>query len=510
MIDLSYLPYQLKQEQLDALYFCLNRNEAIMSLGTGVGKTITSCCLIKHLLEQTNSVAVFIIPSKAIKAFKKEMKLCNLEYNLWESSECQDVESAKITIVTHTALAKYNKEIINFIENKNAIGIVDEVHNFSANYDTLKPTLNKGTKALVSIRPYFKRFYALTATTIKNNVMSLYTMCNIVKPHYFGSPTNFKRKYCIINRQYIKVKSKNPRFNGYTKVIEKVTGLKKSDELERLKNNLIIFRQLKYNIEYDDIDIDLDNSLWEKYKYIGKGSFMKTKPKSQLSEFSIRLIELQKLMDNCSEYYTPYILSNKEEVLLNLIKKLFKEGHIPIVYCFYLDTIDRIKFILKQSDIDIDDVFVISGQVPKKERVLVEDRIAKNTVTIINKAGTESINLQKADTMIYYNIPWSVEEYLQSIGRITRNDTKFDKQLVYFLQYEGTIDNYKALNIKNRVNTVEQFQGEQIASSNGVNLTEEDRSNLRKLLLWCVDQDKPLTKQELINKIHSLSKIKKN
>ena len=36
MIDLSYLPYKLKQEQLDALEFCLNRNEAIMSLGTGV------------------------------------------------------------------------------------------------------------------------------------------------------------------------------------------------------------------------------------------------------------------------------------------------------------------------------------------------------------------------------------------------------------------------------------------------------------------------------------------
>ena len=40
----------------------------------------------------------------------------------------------------------------------------------------------EGTKALVNIRPNFKKFYALTATTVKNNVMSLYTMCNIVKP----------------------------------------------------------------------------------------------------------------------------------------------------------------------------------------------------------------------------------------------------------------------------------------------------------------------------------------
>ena len=228
---------------------------------------------------------------------------------------------------------------------------------------------------------------------------------------------------------------------------------------------------------------------------------MKSKPKNQLSEFSIRLIELQKLMDNCSEFYDPYLISNKEKALIKLIKQLFKEGHIPIIYCFYLDTIDRVKKVLEESDIKIDDIFIISGQIPKKERALVEDKIAKNTVTIINKAGTESINLQKADTMIYYNIPWSIDEYLQSIGRITRNDTKFDKQYVYFLQYEGTIDNYKAININNRLNVVEQFQGEQIISSDGIHLSETDRSKLKQFLLWCTKLDKPLSKEELLNKI---------
>lgn len=502
MIDLSYLPYKLKQEQLDALEFCLNRNEAIMSLGTGVGKTITSCCLIKHYLDiDKKAVVVFIIPSKAIKAFQKEMKLCNLEYNLWESSDKKDIKDSRITIVTHTALAKYNKDIIKFIKNKNAIGVVDEIHNFSANYDSPKPILNKGTKALVNIRPNFKKFYALTATTVKNNVMSLYTMCNIVKPFYLGSPSTFKKKYCKIQQQFIRIKSKNPKFQGYTKTIEKVTGLKDSKELNRLKDNLIIFRQLKYDVVYNDIDIELDSNLWNKYKYIGEGLFMKSKPKNQLSEFSIRLIELQKLMDNCSEFYDPYLISNKEKALIKLIKQLFKEGHIPIIYCFYLDTIGRVKKVLEESGIKIDDIFVISGQIPKKERALVEDKIAKNTVTIINKAGTESINLQKADTMIYYNIPWSIDEYLQSIGRITRNDTKFDKQYVYFLQYEGTIDNYKALNINNRLNVVEQFQGEQIISSDGIHLSETDRSKLKQFLLWCTKLDKPLSKEELLNKI---------
>ena len=237
--------------------------------------------------------------------------------------------------------------------------------------------------------------------------------------------------------------------------------MKKSKELEDKKNALIIFRQLEYNIETNEIDIPLDIGLWNRYRYIGSGAYNKNIKLSQLAEFNIRLIELQRVMDNTSEYFESYLLSNKEQALINLIKKLLKEGHIPIIYCFYLETINRVKKILEDSNLDIDEIFIISGKVPKKERALVEDKITKNTVTIINRAGTESINLQKADTMIFYNISWSVDEYLQCIGRITRNDTEFDKQLVYFLEYEGTLDNYKVFNIKSMTNSVEQFQREE-------------------------------------------------
>ena len=500
-MDLSYLPFKLKQEQLDALDFCYKRDAAIMSLGTGVGKTITSCVLIKQLLlDYKDSIAIFIIPSRAIKAFEKEMKRCYLEYDLWESSGKKESSNTKILLVTHTSLVKYQKELQELLKDKICFGVVDEIHNFSVNYETAKPTPNKGTKVLISLRPFFKRFYALTATTVKNNVMSLYTMCNIVKPNYFGSPRTFQNKYCTTYNQYLKIKGKYGK--TFTKQITKVTGLKKSKELEDKKNALIIFRQLEYNIETNEINIPLDIGLWNRYRYIGSGAYNKNVKLSQLAEFNIRLIELQRVMDNTSEYFESYLLSNKEQALINLIKKLLKEGHIPIIYCFYLETINRVKKILEDSNLDIDEIFIISGKVPKKERALVEDKITKNTVTIINRAGTESINLQKADTMIFYNISWSVDEYLQCIGRITRNDTEFDKQLIYFLEYEGTLDNYKVFNIKSMTNTVEQFQGEQLVTSDGISLTEKDRTKLRKILLWCTEQEYPITKDELLKMIH--------
>lgn len=507
MVDVSYLPYKLKEEQLEALEFCYSKTNAIMALGTGVGKTITSCCLVKQLLEDDpKAVALFIIPSKAIKAFKKELNICNLKYHLWESNVKQNTPGARILIVTHTALNKYVKSLQQFLSRYHCIGVVDEIHNFTVNYDTTPYSINKRTRALLEVRPYCSHFYGLTATTVKNNAMSLYTMCNIVEPNYFGSPQQFQKKYCDTKTTFYKIKTRW----GSEKTITKTTinGFKKSREFEIKKNNLIIFKQLKYDIEYYDIDIPLDEGLWEKYVAIGKGDIILKETKSKLSNYSFRLIALQRLMDNNiiideegKIISQPTTMTNKEKELLNLISKLLKEGHIPLIYCFYLETIERVKSILENSPLGIEDIFIISGQIPQRERAQIEDKISQNTVTIFNRAGTESINLQKADTIIYYNLPWSIDEYLQSLGRITRNDTKFEKQLVYFLQYEGTIDNYKAFIIKNRINLIEQVQGAQLDTSDNINLSSEDTKQLKNLLLWCYDQEHPVTKTELLDQI---------
>lgn len=505
-IDLSYLPYNLKQEQLDALKFCYERKTAIMSLGTGVGKTITTCCLVKQLLQDIpKSIAIFIIPVKAIKAFKKELGICDLKYHLWTSDEQINSPGARILITTHTALHKYVDYFKKTFSRYECIGVVDEIHNFTVNYDTDPYTINKRTQALLDIRPLFSHFYALTATTIKNDAMSLYTMSNIVRPQYFGSPSQFQNKYCDVKKSFYKIKTRWGTQKTITKTV--ITGFKPSRELEAKKADLIIFKQLSYNIEFNDIDIPLDNGLWEKYTYIGSGKLPLKETKSKMSEYSLRLIALQRLMDNHDIkdkddklVFEHVPNTNKEIELINLVNKLIDEGHIPLIYCFYLDTIDRLKNILEQEK-KVKEVFIISGQVPQRERARVEDKIAPGTVTIFNRAGTESINLQKADTIIYYNLPWSIDEYLQSLGRITRNDTKFNKQLVYFLQYEGTVDNYRTFVIKNRINLIEQFQGSQLDSSDDIKLSNEDTKMLKKLLLWCCNQNKPVTKMQLLEEI---------
>ena len=100
--------------------------------------------------------------------------------------------------------------------------------------------------------------------------------------------------------------------------------------------------------------------------------------------------------------------------------------------------------------------------------------------------------------MIFYNIPWGIQEYLQCLGRITRNDTEFTKQYVYFLEYEGTIDNYKMIKIKDKLGKVEQVQGDQLDSSEGISIDTDDMKECRNLLLWTYQNNSPVSKATLL------------
>ena len=77
-----------------------------------------------------------------------------------------------------------------------------------------------------------------------------------------------------------------------------------------------------------------------------------------------------------------------------------------------------------------------------KEKQL-KQKLGPRSVTLITSAGTESVNLQRANNLIFYEIPFPLRQFIQACGRITRMDSNYDKFQVYILEAEGTIDTYK-------------------------------------------------------------------
>ena len=67
--------------------------------------------------------------------------------------------------------------------------------------------------------------------------------------------------------------------------------------------------------------------------------------------------------------------------------------------------------------------------------------------------------MQKANSIIFYDLPYDIVKIMQVIGRITRIDTKFNEQYIEVIEAFGTTDTYKRLCMEKNIKLVETLFG---------------------------------------------------
>jgi superfamily II DNA/RNA helicase len=240
---------------------------------------------------------------------------------------------------------------------------------------------------------------------------------------------------------------------------------------------------------------------------------------SEERNFSKRLHDLQRFIDRAyeeddelvelSRAYGASTYSTKEDVLVDTLKAALAKDYSLIVYTSYKDTVERLNSVLKSRRIELGlgRIYNITGAVNQKDREKVEDKINKNDVVIITSAGTESINLQKCNCVIFYDIPFSSKEIIQCIGRITRVDTKHPTQYIIFCGVNDSIDEYKYALFQMHLGVIQR------AINVGTNIPLSDMGidaelvkELREKLLWKYKD--PIKKKIRKNKRQVKSKIR--
>ena len=121
---------------------------------------------------------------------------------------------------------------------------------------------------------------------------------------------------------------------------------------------------------------------------------------------------------------------------------------------------------------------MVTGKVSDKKRREAETEMRGRDIVIITKAGTESINLQQANHLIYYNIPFAIGSIIQSIGRIARMDSKYSAQYVHVIEASDTVDTYKRLLFQERKELIEDLFG---PDPNLPSMTDLDRDTIMKM-----------------------------
>ena len=202
---------EVGQEQVDAINFMLSRRSSIVSLQTGLGKTLSVMVANKIIQDNyPNVTTIIVVPVKAVKSFKREIKRIGYkigDVGIISTAEISyDLKNNKIFLFTDTNIVKYVElleEIKKAKNNGKFVLIVDEAHK-------LQDPKSAFVKTMVEVRGFCSVFIGLTATPILNSLDSLYHIVSFFAPGFLGRKTQFDNEYTIwhLADQYIKGGSK--------------------------------------------------------------------------------------------------------------------------------------------------------------------------------------------------------------------------------------------------------------------------------------------------------------
>ena len=408
--------WPLTEEQNEVVDFMIHKNKCINACQTGFGKTystLTAACWL--LLKYSELHVVALIPQKAVKAFKRELEeKLRVKYNIISSQDTRQQEGARIHLITQTMLKDNMEYITELAKAHKILLMIDEAH-------ILEDNKSKFYNYVANIRPFVQVIWAMTATPLKNDIEGLYWLINMLDPNILSDWWRFRSTYCILERHmayrmYGKGKNKQKKRCEVTEIV----GYKNLDRLHKILDEYIIIKQKPYNLKYYYHKTELNEKEQDHYLEAGKGLLRE----SAKDSFAVRMHDLQMVVDNINEKYkVEEKLSSKEQLFLSLIKKKMELKQPSIVYCDYNDVIDRLEklLLISKKQTGVKQILKVTGDIPLKERTKVEEQIDNNTIVLITSAGSESVNLQKANSIIFYDIPFSIKTYIQTIRSCYKN-----------------------------------------------------------------------------------------
>lgn len=414
-----------------------------------------------------------VVPNSALGSFKNELtNKLKQPYSIYTAKEYKTEPNAHYNIFTYSKL-DFLEEYLEANKGVPKILIVDEVHSIAS-------TKSARGKLMRKFRPEFNCVFGATATPLLNDLKELYHIANFVVPGVFGTFKSFEDEYLIYKLKSIYRKGMRKAMK-----VKEYIGCKNLDKLSKHLETFCIIKRQEYNIQHHFKQVNLTAQEELDYEDCSKGV---EKDYGDEQQLSARMHNLQRLVDGAYEPYEKPCLCSKEKLLVTVLKEILGRNESVLIYTEYNQTISRIERVLKACSklLGYNTIKYITGDTKLEDRQALEREMPLKTIVIMSQAGYQSMNLQKANNIIIYDMPYSIGAYIQLIGRICRMDTTYDTQHIYYLEALNTIDTYKLYIVRNKMSMINALLGTDgnLPDIDLKGLDKMNRDYLKKKLLW--------------------------
>jgi superfamily II DNA/RNA helicase len=411
-IDFSLIKADLFPYQKEGIEFAVFREGAIIADDMGLGKTVQAIgtAVIKKEIFDFKRTLV-ICPASLKEQWKNEIERFSNEQAVVVEGLPQEREQiyrkskAYFLILNYETVLRDSEAINKYQTDFIILDEAQRIKNYATKTSDAIKSLNK-THSLV-----------ITGTPIENKLIDLYSIVAFIDPYFLAPLWEFSYQHCLFDE-----KMKN-KITGYYNL---------SDLKERLQSILIrrekrnVLKQLP-NISEFDVPVEMHPRQAEYHASFAKGIAAILRKKFitpfDMQKLMLLLSKMRMVCDstNLVDYETNYSpkLDELQDILFEKLD-INTNGKKIIIFSEWIRMNNIIGKMLRENNVGFAE---LSGNIPVKHRGKLIQKFEENKdckVFLSTEAGGSGLNLQVADTVVNFELPWNPAKKNQRLGRIDR------------------------------------------------------------------------------------------
>jgi SNF2 family DNA or RNA helicase len=453
----EHLPHQIETVRKVLRYF---RGRVLLADEVGLGKTIEACLLLREFLLRGMAVRVLIlVPAALVSQWQEELSSkFALDFHVLDS---RDDEWKDKNLVLSSINAAKGKRCIDAITARDwDLVIVDEAHH-------CKNRTSKNWKLVNSLRR--RHLFLLSATPVQNDLLEIYNLLTLLEPGHLKNESDFKKNFIkrgnprdpknrnrlrqllgevMIRNTRSLVSVSLPRRYAHTMIVvpdkEEAEFYTNIDRYLRLRRPSVKAGHACEDAQTDessvnyDLPVDApDNPIHaaDRDTRLDPAASGNADGPAPLSRMRINhllmaagshpqgiapMLEQLSVEDSRAAVLAKSARSlgrtAKEKKLLELLKA--NRETKTLVFASFSETLLRLEKLLAEEKIP---AAVFSGRQSAAEKDAAVKRFEESALVLLcSESGGEGRNLQFANTLINFDLPWNPMRIEQRIGRIHR------------------------------------------------------------------------------------------
>jgi superfamily II DNA or RNA helicase len=436
--------------------FCRRLPVTLLADDVGLGKTISAGLIISELIARSRLSKILIVCPKILaQQWKDELEskfaiLAKIAFgkDLVEA----DLDDIGAVITTYNSARLYLEKIP---EDRFQMLVLDEAHKLRNLYGAQKtPEVAKRFRKALEDRR-FPFVLMLTATPIQNRLWDIYSLVDLLTvarghDNPFGSPGMFARRFIADNKEQARELKLEARDEFRSIVYGYMSRVRRGDAKLYFPERKV----LRHQVGPTAAELELIETIAKPIQRLNKLTqisilqALTSSPEAlsaQLTNMARKGTAPADLAASVKAIVSRMPLSAKLVGLGNLIEKLKKEnpdGWRVVVFTIRRETQTTIQNFLEGHGLKVGVINGDSGERNQETINLFRKKPPGYRVIVSTEAGSEGVNLQVANVLVNYDLPWNPMIVEQRIGRVQRLASDHAYVSIYNVTLRGTFEDY--------------------------------------------------------------------